>query len=65
MRYLFIIFFLFLAVSCGGRSDDYDEIAVFRVDCIDGIMQISSVDGFECKYIPVHNENNEMVRCWK
>ena len=59
--------FLAMILFCGMISckDDYDdgELYIFRGECIGGIMQRSSTDGLECRYIPIHDKDNNFVRC--
>ena len=63
MKNLFLILILFLSVNCNSVTED--ETQIMNTVCIDGVKNMSIISGLDCMYIPMMDDNYEMVRCGK
>jgi hypothetical protein len=54
---------IYLLYNVEIQSQGENEIIIFNALCIDGVLKVSYFDGIECKYIDVHDKDNNIVRC--
>ena len=60
-KILIAVIFLFV-VSCS-EEEDRSEIDLMSTLCIDGVLNLSVVDGNRCFYVPLREECGDFIKC--
>lgn len=58
----FLIVCIFIIDDKVNPPDDHAEIDIMNTVCVEGILNFSIIDGYDCKYVPIKIKG-EYVRC--